>query len=75
LNAAQQKQVDRLLADLDSDRFAVRQQAEAELEKMGWMVEPALCKALESKPSLEMRRRIETVLAKLANERLWITRA
>ncbi|HTU93447.1 MAG TPA: WD40 repeat domain-containing protein [Gemmataceae bacterium] len=75
LDAAQQKQVDRLLADLDSDRFSVRQEAETELEKIGPMVEPALRKALESKPSLEMRQRIESVLAKLANERLRLMRA
>jgi hypothetical protein len=75
LNAVQQKLVDRLLADLDSDQFAVRQQAEAELEKMGATVEPALLKALESKPSLEVRQRIEKVLANLASERLRIQRA
>jgi RNA polymerase sigma factor (sigma-70 family) len=75
LGAEQQKRTDHLLSDLDSDRFAVRQEAEAELEKMGSMIEPALHKALESKPSLEMRRRIEAVLAKLANERLRTLRA
>ncbi|MHB1424934.1 MAG: sigma-70 family RNA polymerase sigma factor [Gemmataceae bacterium] len=75
LDAARQKQVDRLLADLDSDQFAVRQNAEAELEKLGLMVEPALRKALEHKPSLEVRQRIESVLAKLANERLRLLRA
>ena len=75
LDKAQQQRVDRLLTDLDSEHFTVRQDAEAALEKLGLVVEPALRKALESKPSLEMRRRIETVLAKLANERLRITRA
>jgi RNA polymerase sigma factor (sigma-70 family) len=75
LDAAQQKRVDRLVADLDSDRFAVRQEAEAALEKMGATVEPALHKALESKPSLEVRQRIEKVLDNLASERLRIQRA
>ena len=75
LDRAGQKQVDRLLGDLDSDRFAVRQKAEDELEKIGPIVEPALRKALESKPSLEVRRRIEAVLAKLANEHLRLSRA
>ncbi|HTU93446.1 MAG TPA: WD40 repeat domain-containing protein [Gemmataceae bacterium] len=75
LDAARQKQVDLLLADLDSVQFAVRQEAETELEKMGSMVEPALRKTLENKPSREMRRRIESVLAKWADERLRPMRA
>lgn len=44
LDAAQQKQVERLLADLDDEAFAVRQKAETELEKMGDAIEPALRK-------------------------------
>src|SRR5262249_15651484 len=75
LDAARQKRADKLLPDLDSDQFAVRQEAEVEVGKMGSMVEPALRRALESKPSLEVRRRIEAVLAKLANERLRLQRA
>lgn len=75
LDAAAQKQVDRLVTDLDSEQFAVRQEAENELEKMGPMIEPALREALKNKPSLEVRRRIETLLAKQASERLRITRA
>ncbi len=75
LDAMRQKKVDRLVADLDSEQFTVRQQAEIELENMGAMVEPALHKALEGKPSLEVRRRIETILAKRIGERLRITRA
>ncbi len=75
LEEPQQKQVNRFMADLDSDQFAVRQQAESELEKMGLLIEPVLRKALECKPSLEVRQRIEAVLAKLASERLRITRA
>jgi WD40 repeat protein len=75
LDATGQKRVDRLVTALDSEVFTVRQQAEAELEKMGWKVESALCKALESKPSLEVRKRIEKVLEKLASERLRIVRA
>ncbi len=75
LDATRQKHVDRLVASLDSDQFAARQDAETELEKMGTIVEPALRQALENKPSLEVRRRIEAVLAKLANERLRVLRA
>jgi RNA polymerase sigma factor (sigma-70 family) len=75
LDAARQKQANRLLADLESGQLAIRQRAETELEKMGPLVEPALRKALENKPSLEVRQRVEKVLETLASERLRITRA
>ena len=78
LDAERQKQVERLLAKLDDEAFAVRQRAEAELEKMGESIEQMLRKALEGKPSLEVRRRIEKVLEKVAGwtgERLRIFRA
>jgi RNA polymerase sigma factor (sigma-70 family) len=75
LEAAKQKQAERLLVGLDSEQFAARQQAEGELEKIGPVVEPALRKALEGKPALEVRRRIEKVLEKLASGRLRMVRA
>lgn len=59
------KRLDRLLADLDSDSFAVRVKAEAELEALGELAETALRKALEGQPSLEVRRRVEGLLKKL----------
>jgi hypothetical protein len=70
--------VTRLLADLDSDRFAVRQQAAAELERLEAAAEPALRRALEGRPSLETRRRLERLLARLETwspERLRTLRA
>jgi hypothetical protein len=78
LDAARRKQVERRLADLDDEAFAVRQKAETELEKMGDVIEPALRKALERKPSLEARRRIEKLLEKItavSGERLRTLRA
>jgi hypothetical protein len=51
--------VRRRLADLDSRRFAVRQQATQELEKTPPEWEFLLREALLAKPSLEMRRRLE----------------
>ncbi len=75
LDEARQKRADRLVADLDSEQFAVRQEAETELEKMGPMIEPALRDALKNKPSLEVRRRIEALLGKWTGERLRIMRA
>jgi hypothetical protein len=59
-----------LLADLDSREFNVREKASQELEKLAEVAEPALKNALEGRPSLEARRRIERVLEKLKEERL-----
>ncbi|HEY7315774.1 MAG TPA: sigma-70 family RNA polymerase sigma factor [Gemmataceae bacterium] len=78
LDAEQQEKIARLIADLDSDQFTVREKATGELETMVTWVEPALRKALAGKPSLEVRRRIEKVLEKVAGwsgERLRTLRA
>ena len=56
------QRIQRWIADLDSDEFAVRQRAAAALEKLGEMAHPALRKALANKPTVETRRRIEQVL-------------
>jgi hypothetical protein len=56
-----------LVADLDSERFQVREKAEADLEKLGDAAIPSLRKVLKNRPpSLELRRRLERVLARLA---------
>jgi WD40 repeat protein len=52
----------RLLADLDAEDFARREDASHELAKLGVEVEPALRRILDGKPSLEMRRRVEALL-------------
>jgi Tol biopolymer transport system component len=59
------QRITRLVADLDSERLAVRQQATDELVKLGDLAESALLEALQSRPSLEHRQRIEGLLAKL----------
>jgi WD40 repeat protein len=55
-----------LVEDLDSKRFVVRARADAELEQLGEPAEPVLQKALAGKVSLEKRRRLERLLAKLS---------
>jgi WD40 repeat protein len=58
-------ELDRLLADLDSDRFEVRAKAGARLEELEELAEPALRKALRGQPPPEVRRRVEGLLANL----------
>jgi hypothetical protein len=60
--AAGAEQVARLLADLDSDAFAVRERATRELAKLEEAAEPALRKALAGHPSPEVRRRVTGLL-------------
>jgi WD40 repeat protein len=56
--------IEKLLADLDSDAFEAREAATRELTRLHYRAEPLLRRALENKPSLEIRRRIEAILAK-----------
>jgi hypothetical protein len=52
----------RLLAELDDDDFAVREEASAELLRIGPPAEAALRKALAESPSAEVRRRARDLL-------------
>jgi hypothetical protein len=63
-----QGRLERLIADLGSDQFAAREKATKELEAAGELAEPLLQKALEAKPDLEMRRRVERLLEKLKRD-------
>jgi WD40 repeat protein len=56
--------IDRLIADLDSNKFRTRQEATDELAKLGELAVPALGKVLAGHPSLETRRRVEQLLEK-----------
>jgi hypothetical protein len=60
--ASQRERVERLIADLDSDDFDVRQRASRELERGAADAEPALLRALARGPSAEVRRRIQALL-------------
>jgi hypothetical protein len=59
------ERVARLLADLESDQFAVRQKASEELEALGDGAEKALRQALAKKTPGDLRRRLQDLLDKL----------
>jgi hypothetical protein len=63
--SAGEREVARLVADLDADVFAVRESATAALGRLGAAAEPALQRALESDPSAEMKRRARELLDRL----------
>ena len=58
------KRLAQLIADLDNRKFAARRKAAEELEKLGPATEAALRQALAGKPTLEVRQRLEQLLAK-----------
>ena len=57
------ERIQTLLAQLDHNEFAQREEASRELKKLGAAAEPALCKLLTRRPSLEMARRVKAILA------------
>jgi WD40 repeat protein len=64
--APPEEQVRQLIADLDSPRFAVREEAGQRLSRLGDGAVPALRQALAGHPSAEVRQRAETLLKVLA---------
>jgi RNA polymerase sigma factor (sigma-70 family) len=62
---ANTQQIERWIADLDSEEFAAREGAMSGLTNLGDRAEPALRRALENRPSLEVRRRTEALLGAL----------
>jgi Tol biopolymer transport system component len=60
-------EVPRLVADLDSKQFSVRDRASQRLREVAELAEPLLRAALREQPTLEVRRRIELVLARVEN--------
>ena len=59
------KQVAQLLADFQSDAFAMRARAQRDLEQLGDLAVPALRELYEKPAPLETRRRLEELLPKL----------
>lgn len=74
------KTVERLIADLDANEFAVRDRATRALEELGRPTKSHLLRALERKLSTEQRRRLEGLLSRLdqpnlTDDRVRLTRA
>jgi RNA polymerase sigma factor (sigma-70 family) len=65
-DAALEKRLRELIAQLDDDDFARREKATEELAKLGGAAGPALRQALDKSPSAEVRQRLERLLGKLA---------
>jgi WD40 repeat protein len=63
--AADAARIARLIADLDSEQFTVRDAAVRELEQLAERAEPALRKLLAGQPSPEARRRAEMLVRQL----------
>jgi HEAT repeat protein len=59
------EQIARWIADLESNRFEIRQKAAEALENIEAIAEPALRRVLAGAPSLELRQRVEGLLDKL----------
>ncbi|HEV3263132.1 MAG TPA: WD40 repeat domain-containing protein [Gemmataceae bacterium] len=59
------RKIDGWIADLESDKFGVRQEAAANLLKAGEQALPALQKVLASSPPLETRKRTEGLVDQL----------
>lgn len=64
------KRIEQLIADLDVARFQVREQATKELETLAERAVPAVRKTLAGNPSLEAKRRLDTLLDRLENASL-----
>lgn len=57
-----EEQIVRLIRELDGEDFAVRERATEQLERLADLAEPALRKALDGKPSAELRHRVGRLL-------------
>jgi hypothetical protein len=59
------REIPRLIADLDSEQFDVREKASAELERLGTAAERPLREALSGRASAELRDRVARLLQKM----------
>jgi HEAT repeat protein len=68
-DAGDAPRIRRLIAELDSRRFAVREAASRNLGRLGVAAEPALREALRGSPSPEVQRRVAALLAQMTDVR------
>ncbi len=64
-----------LVADLDSDDFDARERANRKLEAMSPWVEPFLKQALPGAKTLELKRRLQAIIARVGQSTLPLVRA
>lgn len=60
--ALDSKHIEKLLTDLDNERYEVREAASRELARQRYHAEPILRRTQQGKPTLETRRRIDAIL-------------
>jgi RNA polymerase sigma factor (sigma-70 family) len=65
LLAVDSQRIPRLIVDLENQAFHVRQKATEQLEAMNDHAVEPLRHVLEGKPTLDLRKRVETILAKI----------
>jgi len=70
---ADAERVTRLIADLDNNKFSVREKAVAELTTLGTVAAAGLHSCLRRSPSPEFRRRAENILSKIGEVPLTMT--
>jgi WD40 repeat protein len=59
------QRIERLIAQLDHNRFIMREKASAALQSLGNLAEPALRRAMAKKNNPEVARRVEELLSRL----------
>jgi hypothetical protein len=64
-SSASEREVRRLIAELDADEFSVREAATRKLSDIGMRAQPLLQETWEHPPSAEVQQRVERLLAKL----------
>jgi RNA polymerase sigma factor (sigma-70 family) len=72
--AADARRIAPLLAQVDSQSFQERERATKELREIGWAAEPALKKALDVEPSVEVRRRVTDLMENIREQNLRMLR-
>lgn len=70
VNGPDRKHIEQLITDLDSQSFPKREKAAKELEALGPLAGPTVEAKLKAQPSLEARRRLESLRNRLKHGRL-----